>query len=284
MNSSEAKNKLYFPSIVGFSLGDLQEMISSIDDFYKEWEIIKNDKTTGQPKTYLDGTIKKRFIRPSLRQLNTLQSRIKSRILEKVQLPENIHGGIKKKSNITNAKAHQGKKYVLATDLQEFYPSVKPLLIKETFIELGFNPQFAFFISRFTTWKGQLPQGAPSSTHIANIVFLKIDFLLIDFCKRHNITYTRYVDDLTFSSQQDFHFLIDEILELIKSSGFRISRRKTKYAKNQTITGIKVFNHKIDVPEKIIQKINAESLLQDNRQKYLTKYRERVLKTNLRKK
>lgn len=284
MNSSQTNNKLYFPSIVGFSIVDLQKMILSIDDFYNEWEIIKNDKTTGQPKTYLDGTVKKRYIRPSLRQLNTLQNRIKLRILEKIQLPPNIHGGVKKKSNITNAKAHQGKKYVLTTDLQEFYPSVKPSLIKETFLELGFNPQFAFFISRFTTWKGQLPQGAPSSTHIANIVFLKIDFLLIEFCKTHNITYTRYVDDLTFSSQQDFHFLIDQILELVKRSGFRISRRKTKYAKNQTITGIKVFNHKIDVPEKIIKKIDEESLLSDDRQKYLTKYRDRVLKTNRRRK
>lgn len=280
MNSSQTNYKLYFPSIVGFSIADLQEMILSIDDFYKEWEIIKNDKITGQPKTYLDGTIKKRYIRPSLRQLNTLQNRIKLRILEKIQLPPNIHGGVKKKSNITNAKAHQGKKYVLTTDLQEFYPSVKPSLIKETFVELGFNSQFAFFISRFTTWKGQLPQGAPSSTHIANIVFLKIDFLLIEFCKTHNITYTRYVDDLTFSSQKDFHFLIDQILELVKRSGFRISRRKTKYAKNQTITGIKVFNHKIDVPEKIIKKIDEESLLSDDRQKYLTKYRARVLRTN----
>ena len=137
-------------------------------------------------------------------------------------------------------------------------------------------------MTRFVTWKGELPQGTPTSTHIANIVFISIDNKLIDFCNKNNITYTRFVDDLTFSSQKDFQHLIPEILETITSSGFRLSRRKTKYAGNQIITGIKVFNHKIDAPDNIIEKVELEKLSQDETPKYLTRYRDQILKTNRR--
>lgn len=282
MNSSKSKICLHFPSIVRFPERELKELIVILDSYYDEWEIVKNDKATGLPKTYKDGTIKKRYIRPSISKLKILQGRIKNNILEKIRLPSNVHGGVKKKNNITNAKQHQGKKYVLTTDLQEFFPSVKSTIVYQTFIDLGFNKQFAFYITRFVTWKGELPQGASTSTHIANIVFLKIDNQLITFCEQHNITYTRFVDDLTFSSQQDFQDLIFDILEIVKSCGFKLSMRKTKYSGNQIITGIKVFNHKIDAPEKIIEKVEMEKQLPDEIPKYLTLYRERILKTNKR--
>ncbi|UZU00097.1 reverse transcriptase family protein [Chryseobacterium fluminis] len=280
MNSSKSKMRLHFPSIVRIPERELKELISFLDNYYDEWEIIKNDKTTGLPKTYKDGTVKKRYIRPSFLKLKTLQNNIKINILEKISLPSNVHGGVKKNNNITNAKKHQGKKYVLTTDLQEFFPSVKSPMVYQTFIDLGFNEQFAFYITRFVTWKGELPQGTPTSTHIANIVFLKIDNQLITFCRQYDITYTRFVDDLTFSSQQDFHHVISDILEIVKSCGFRLSMRKTKYSGNQIITGIKVFNHKIDAPEKIIEKVEIEKQLPDEMPKYLTRYREQILKTN----
>ncbi|MFN1216778.1 reverse transcriptase family protein [Chryseobacterium kwangjuense] len=280
MNSSKSKICLHFPSIVRVPERELKELIVFLDNYYAEWEIIKNDKATGLPKTYKDGTVKKRYIRPPFLKLKALQSNIKNNILEKISLPSNVHGGVKKKNNITNAKKHQGKKYVLTTDLQEFFPSVKSPIVYQTFIDLGFNKQFAFYITRFVTWKGELPQGTPTSTHIANIVFLKIDNQLITFCEQHDITYTRFVDDLTFSSSQDFQHVIFDILEIVKSCGFRLSMRKTKYSGNQTITGIKVFNHKIDAPEKIIEKVEIEKQLPGEIPKYLTRYREQILKTN----
>ncbi|MFC7774099.1 reverse transcriptase family protein [Flavobacterium sp. GCM10027622] len=280
MSSSKSNELLHFPSIIGFSDSDLKKIIESIDGLYNEWEIIKQDKNTGLPATYKDGTIKKRFIRPSKPKLEELQIRIKSRVLEKIELPKNIHGGRKKKSNITNAKEHQGKKYVLTTDLKEFFPSVKPALIHQAFLDLNFNKQFAYYIMRFVTWKGELPQGTPTSTHIANIVFLKTDYLLIKLCEENDITYTRFVDDLTFSSQKDFQHLVAEILKIVTDSGFKLSYRKTFYKGKQTITGIQVFNNKIDASEKVIEKVEAEKLLSDDSPKHLTMYRKRILETN----
>lgn len=280
MSSSKSNKLLHFPSIIGFSDSDLKNIIKSMDEFYNEWEIIKKNKNTGLPVTYKDGTIKKRFIRPSKSKLKELQIRIKSRVLEKIELPKNIHGGRKKKSNITNAKEHQGKKYILTTDLKEFFPSVKPTLIHQAFLDLNFNKQFAYYIMKLVTWKGELPQGTPTSTHIANIVFLKIDNLLIKICEENDITYTRFVDDLTFSSQRDFQNLVPVILKTVTDSGFKLSHRKTSYSGKQIITGIQVFNNKIDASKSVIEKVEAEKLLSDDSPKYLTMYRERILETN----
>jgi len=284
MSSLEWRGKLHFPSIIGKSKKELDDFVKEIDKYYTEWPEIKIDKKTNQPKIYKDGTIKVRVIRPSKMPLKIIQKQIKDRILSLIELPDNVHGGVKKRSNITNAKPHQGKKYILTTDLQNFYPSIKAQRVYDTFIELGFNAQSAFYITRLTTWKGELPQGTPTSTHISNIVFLKTDYKLIEFCHAHNITYTRYIDDLTFSSQLDFQDVIGEILEIVLQSGLKISRRKTLYNGSQTVTGIKIYLNKIDAPEKIIAKVKEEEALPDGIMKPYTNYRNNILKTNKRKK
>lgn len=284
MSSLEWRGKLHFPSIIGKSRKELDDFVKEIDKYYTEWTEIKIDKKTNQPKRYKDGTIRVRVIRPSKMPLKIIQKQIKDRILSLIELPDNVHGGVKKRSNITNAKPHQGKKYILTTDLQDFYPSIKAQRVYDTFIELGFNTQCAFYITRLTTWKGELPQGTPTSTHISNIVFLKTDYKLIEFCNGHNITYTRYIDDLTFSSQLDFQDVIGEILEIVLQSGLKISRRKTLYNGSQTVTGIKIYLNKIDAPEKIIAKVKEEKTLPDGTMKPYTNYRNNILKTNKRKK
>ena len=284
MSSSELRSKLHFPSIIGKSKKELDEFVKNIDSHYREWYEVKVDKKTNQPKTYKDGTIKQRAIRPSKAPLKAIQKQIKDRILAVIEFPENVHGGVKKRSNITNAKPHQGKKYILTTDLQDFYPSITAKKVYETFLELGFNAQCAFYITRLTTWKGELPQGTPTSTHISNIVFLRTDYKLIELCNAHNITYTRYIDDLTFSSQSDFQNDIEGILDIVLDSGLKISRRKTFYNGSQTVTGIKIFLNKIDAPEKIIKKVEEEKILPDGTMKPYTSYRNNILKTNNRKK
>lgn len=279
MNSLESKNQLYLPSIIGENYKNLDKIINDIDNHYTEHIEQKIDNATGLPKKYLDGTIKQRVIRPSKRRLKLIQSKIKDRILSKIELPHNIHGGVKTKSNITNAKPHQGNKYVFVTDLKDFYPSIKSKKIHDLFVELGYNKQFALYITKLTSWKGELPQGTPTSTHISNVFFLKTDHELIKLCNENNITYTRYVDDLTFSSPKDFQDLIPVFLTIIKKSGLKISYRKTNYQGNQNVTGIIVLLHKIKAPKKIMVKASLEI---DNHPscKPYSNYCESINKTN----
>lgn len=279
MSFLETRHKSFLPSIIGEKQETLDEIIKDIDNHYTEQIEQKIDNKTGQPKTYLDGTIKQRIIRPSKRRLKLIQSKIKERILSLIELPSNVHGGVKKKSNITNAKPHQGNKYVFVTDLKDFFPSIKSKKIHDLFIELGYNKQFALYLTRLTTWKGEVPQGTPTSTHLSNLFFLKTDYELIKLCKENNITYTRYVDDLTFSSSIDFQHLIPTFLSIIKDSGLKISYRKTDYKGNQNVTGIVVSLHKIDAPKKLIEKAKLEI---DNHPscKPITNYVENIRKTN----
>ncbi len=278
----EKSQTKYLCALLKINTDVLNLVLNNIGSYYNEWIEEKIDKKSGMPKTYLDGTIKKRIIRPSLRELKSIQKSIHTNILAKIILPNNIHGGIKKHSNITNGKAHKGNKYQFTTDLQDFYPSVNNKLVYATFLELGYSNYIANMLTKLTTWKNELPQGTPTSTQIANISFLKTDKRLIELCQKLNIKYTRYVDDLTFSAQFDFSDSIREIIEIILSSGFKMSRRKTIYKGNQTITGIDVFNNYIDAPKKVLEKYELEQLSDSNSKPY-TNYVNNIRKTNIKK-
>lgn len=281
MNSSQFKKNEFkkLCATIGFKQTEVEDLILNINNYYNEWVEKKSDKKVGGFKTYKDGTIKKRIIRPSLKELKAIQARIKNKILIPIPLPDCVHGGVKGRSNITNAKPHQGNKFQFTTDLQEFYPSISSQRVYDTFVTLGYSSHFSRWLTKLTTWKYELPQGTPTSTHIANLVFLEIDKQLIELCKLHNLTYTRYVDDLTFSSQQDFRPILNNILQIVTSNGFKLSYRKTKYSGNQSVTGINVFLNKIDAPERIIEKSKSEIEAKSNIKPYTT-YLGNIRKTN----
>lgn len=284
MNSSQyEKSQL---KLLCKDIGTNQETIkyicSNIDDFYRIWTEKKPDKKNGGFKKYKDGTEKVRTITPSLKNLKMIQRKIKDNILAPIKLPAEIHGGVKKRSNVSNAKPHQGNKYQFTTDLQSFFPNITHKQVYQTFIELGFSNHYSHWLTKLTTWQYNLPQGTPTSTHIANLVFLKTDYRLIDLCNANNIVYTRYVDDLTFSSQQCFKNQLEKIIQLVINGGFKISYRKTKYSGNQNITGVDVFNNYIDAPLKI--KLKAKEEIELNKEfKPYTNYLNQIKSTNRKK-
>lgn len=269
--------------ILGFNQKLVSSVLDSIDTNYKEWSEKKIDKKTGEVKKYKDGTEKIRVFRDPSKLLKGIQSKIKDNILAPIKLPNTVHGGVKKRSNITNAKPHQGNKYIFTTDLQEFYPNITHKRVYDTFLSLDFSTHNSHWLTKLTTWKYELPQGTPTSTHLANLVFLETDLDLINLCNQHNLTYTRYVDDLTFSSQQDFRHLLNDILKIVTSHDFKLNYRKTKYSGNQTITGIDVFLNKIDAPAKVIEKSKIEIVTNADIKPY-TNYLNNIRKTNVTKK
>lgn len=282
MKSSQYKKSQlnYLASLLYCKPADIEYLCCHIHEYYDKWVELKVDKVTGLPKTFPDGTPKQRIIRPSFNKLKQIQKSIKIKILGKIELPENIQGGVKKKTNITNAKKHQGNKFQFATDLQDFFPSVTHKQIYNLFLSLGYSNYIAHWLTKLTSIEFELPQGTPTSTAIANLVFYEIDKKLIALSKAYNLTYTRFVDDLTFSSGQDFRFLTTQIIDLVKSGGFKISYRKTKYQGNQTLTGIEVFNNYIDAPDKIKLKAKDESKSAASGSKPYTHYLQRIRQTN----
>lgn len=276
------KNQLkYLASKLKCSHDELKFILEDIDDSYYEYSKYKKDKD-GFIKTYKDGTPKKRTITPSKGALKKIQTSIKRNILDSVVIPVYIQGGVKGKSNISNAKIHQGKKYKFTTDLQDFFPSVKHGLVYSVFLNLGFTNVQANWLTRLTTYKYGLPQGAPTSPGLSNLSFIPIDEKLISICKSSGITYTRYIDDLTFSSANDFKDKIPKILSVVINGGFKVSYRKTLYCGKQTITGIDVGNNYIDAPLKIREKAKDEEFINSS-SKPVTAYVKRIRQTNVKK-
>lgn len=232
-------------------LGDITQkklidILSSIDDYYYSYT-----KTTIKE----DGTKKNRLITPSTSSLKYLQIKLKY-FLSKIELPEYVHGGVSGRSNVTHAKAHLGKKYSFSTDIEKFFPSISYRHVYRMFVDNGFSPDIASILTKLTTYMGCIPQGAPTSTVVANLVFLSTDKRLDAYCKLNGITYTRYVDDLQFSGQSSLLCHSQQIVQIVCLEGFRINRKKTK-AKIGPVetTGIKINNNYLDVSNSIIKKI-----------------------------
>lgn len=114
-----------------------------------------------------------------------------------------VHGFVKQRSIVTNAQAHWERRptFVLNIDLKDFFPSitffrVRGLLQKPPF---GFSFEVATVFAHLCTRAGKLPQGAPTSPFISNLICRSMDRDLMALAKRHRCTYTRYADDMTFS-------------------------------------------------------------------------------------
>lgn len=220
---------------LGTSKEQLDQIIENISSYY--YRAVKRKKNG-----------KERILYPSKNELKILQKLIKSNILEKFEFPEHIQGGIKKRDNISNANFHLGKKFKSVTDVRNFFPTISYKQVYSMFLQNGCSADVSSYLTRLTTYKGKLPQGTPTSTHIANLVFIPIDNKILEICKVHQITYTRFVDDLSFSSQNDFRSHLTSILDIIKQAGFKISHRKTKYKEGKMeITGIITKNNVLDI-------------------------------------
>ena len=112
-------------------------------------------------------------------------------------------------------------------------------------------------------YKSSLPQGAPTSPMLSNMVFKPIDDAIYAYCLARKILYTRYADDITFSGSYDLinSKLLEYVTTIIEDCGFEINNKKTRFAgkgKKQEVTGLIVNNDTINVPKRYIKEIRQE--------------------------
>lgn len=165
-----------------------------------------------------------------------------------------------------NAIPHINKNYVLNLDLENFFPSISFRRIK-TVLELhpfsltDNREPIAFLIANICTLNGVLPQGASTSPLLSNIVTQRLDRHLSRLSKHKNIKYSRYADDLTFSSNNDIlnNSFIEKVERIIKNENFTINESKTRLKNSmerQAVTGL-IVNHKLNVKREYLQKVRA---------------------------
>jgi RNA-directed DNA polymerase len=191
--------------------------------------------------------------------LKAIQKNIQDRLLSDIPLPDYMHGGVPGRSPITNAKTHLGAPVLVTLDIRKFFPSVTNKHIFHVWRDvLGCSPTIARFLTQLTTFERHLPQGAATSTTLANIVLAESDEQIKSLCDDQHIVYTRFVDDLIFSGESSRH-IINSVVKILKKAGFRVPHAKMRVTgprKRHQITGI-VVNGKIAVPREKRAKIRA---------------------------
>lgn len=263
--------------VLRISKDDLDIVFKDISLHYKEFNIAKEDKN-GNPKLYPDGTPKIRCINPPSDQLKDIQRKIKNHLENSIEIPFYEYGGIKGKDNILNANVHKGKKYVFQTDITAFFPSISSKRVYELFISLGYSPTVASILTKLTTYKGHLPQGAPTSSIIANLVFKSTGDKIMLLSEAYELTLTTFVDDVTISSPKDFKILIPQIIAIIKEDGFRISDQKTTYKSGvKEITGVKVLNNTLSTTDKFNKRFDSKKEI-DSSKIGMINYKKRIKK------
>lgn len=183
--------------------------------------------------------------------------------------PEAVHGFtvnphyLGRNCNIVeNAKPHTGKKTVLNIDLKDFFTSIKAWQVKDILVSeiFDYDDQIATAITLLTTHQGKLPTGSPTSPVLSNFICLDLDKELTEYGEKNGIAYTRYADDMTFST--DGEISEDEILDIIniiRNKGFQINEKKLRLKcrnRKQTVTGLTV-NEKVNVNRKLLKKTRA---------------------------
>lgn len=222
--------------------------------FYRQFE--QSKKKFGAPQINPDGSIRKREISKPIDLLKDRQRKIHNE-LKSLSLPDCMYGGVDKKNNVDNALQHLYNNFFLTIDLKNFFSNITNSRIHQMLIAKGLTWESARIITRITTFNGCLPQGAPTSTTLANLAFAPTAALLQQFCGVRGIQFTVFVDDLTFSSSRCFKHHVKEILEILKNNAFYVNPQKIHYKRNCCeITGIIVKNGKLRLPNEILRNSN----------------------------
>ncbi len=198
-----------------------------------------------------------------------------NQILLQVYVPKPcVHSFLLDKSILSNAKVHVGRRNILNIDLEDFFPSINFGRVRGLFMGVPYklNSGVATILAQICCFNNQVPQGAPTSPIITNMICPKMDSQLMQLAKVNRCDYTRYVDDITFSTNlrefpSDLARLDDlgqleigfELDNIISQNGFKINTQKTRLSKKnlrQEVTGITV-NKFPNVRRKFVRQVRA---------------------------
>lgn len=182
----------------------------------------------------------------------------KAILLKDKQISKAAHGFIPKNDteirNIyTNALPHANCKWLVNVDLKDFFPSIRYDMVLSYFKSLGYLEDVCVCLTELCTYHKELPQGAPTSPMLSNLITWKLDMELQSLAQSKQCVYTRYADDLTFSGMKlDSRICVDDIKKIVKHFRFRVNNKKTKvkyHGQRQMVTGLTVSDG-VHVPKK----------------------------------
>lgn len=197
-------------------------------------------------------------------ELKAIQRRILRRLLGLLVAHPAATGFEIGKSIVTNALPHQRKAVIVRLDIKDFFASTKAKRVEAFFERIGWNREAARRLTDLCTHDGSLPQGAPTSPRLANLLNVLLDKRLEGAARKYGATYTRYADDMTFSFDDGPRHQVQSLINLAKiiveGEGYQLHmKRKLSIRRRhdqQRVTGL-VVNHRPNLPRTVRRKLRA---------------------------
>lgn len=164
-------------------------------------------------------------------------------------------------SILKNAAPHLGQSVVVKLDIKDFFDHIIYSIVKEkAFPKERYSEANRVLLTLLCIYKDSLPQGAPTSPFISNIIMREFDDVVGKECKRLNINYTRYCDDMTFSGDFEPEIIIETVKKELRKIGFFLNDKKTLVLRNgqkKVVTGV-VVNEKLNISADYRKKLRQE--------------------------
>jgi hypothetical protein len=231
-----------------------------------------------------------RVIEMPKRLIKEVQRRILIDILQRIPPHPCAHGFVTGRSIATFAAPHAGKRVLLRLDLQDFFPGCPAARVQAVFRTLGYPDNVASMLAGLCTnsvpcdvWsvpatagdvrqayearglyaERHLPQGAPTSPALANVIAYRLDCRLAGLAKTAGASYTRYADDLAFSGDDEFARVVERfsthVAAIALEEGFNVNHRKTRImrqSRRQHLAGV-VVNEAVSMPRRDLELLEA---------------------------
>lgn len=209
--------------VVNLPIGDLLRLAASADRMYRS-----------VPQRKKDGSTRETW--DAYRKLKRVQGYIKARILDQVRFPLYLQGGIRDRENprdyARNAAIHAGQTVLINEDVADFFPSTTAEQVSEIWrVVFRFPIDVATCLTKLTTRRGTLPQGAKTSNHLANLVFHRDEPLLEAHFRAKGLRYSRLTDDISISTSHriastEKSEIVRAVYGMLNRAGYMPKRQK----------------------------------------------------------
>ncbi|MCB7305821.1 reverse transcriptase family protein [Bariatricus massiliensis] len=200
--------------------------------------------------------------------LNKIQRNLLHHVLDGLPVSTYATAYRKRMSVVDNAAPHVGQALILKLDIKEFFENITFLMVYQSaFPAVYFPPAVRKLLAELCCYEDYLPQGAPTSPAVSNLVMKPFDEYMGSWCGERGICYTRYCDDLTFSGSFDWREVKHKVAGYLRVLGFELNEKKTRILKphvRQTVTGI-VVNDRLQTARSYRRQVRSEVY-------YCTKY------------
>ncbi|HEV8239568.1 MAG TPA: reverse transcriptase family protein [Thermoanaerobaculia bacterium] len=232
---------------LGYRLGELEKLAERTSSLYRQVDLRRPG-----------GGVRR--IHSPRQPLRGIQRWILRHVLAAYEPHEAAHGFVRGRSIVSNASPHAGKPMVVTMDIAGFFPGISHRALRRGLERLGYPYSVARLLANLCTRRGYLPQGAPTSPALSNLVCERLDRRLAGLARSRGFTYTRYADDMAFSStDRRLPTLIPFLRQIVEEEGFAVHPDKTRVLRpggRRTVTGV-VVNENPNLPRAHVRTLRA---------------------------